>query len=257
MTIRDSQYFIFDGKTSEEMGLYNINISTGLLEETLQGNRTILETRIRGNNSPLFKEIQYEPLTIPVNFYFNDNFNNDSLAQTLYWLTPSFYKPLQFSENLNKIFYCLPVESPTLIHNCLKQGYLQLNFRCKWPWALSPIYEQIYDCTSTDETIIKFTNNGYMNVLPQLYIQVDSTNLTGNVSIFNLSNANKEFAFTGLLPEEIIFIDNFTGLITTDQSNLFRYDNHNNVFLELSRGVSNLKVVGKCKIKVRYQCVVF
>ena len=257
MTIRDSLYFIYDGKTSEEMNLYNVNLDSGMLEESLLGNRTILETSIRGNQSPYFKEIQYEPLTISTNFYFKDNFDNDKLANILYWLTPSYYKPLQFSENLNKVYYCLPIDSPTLIHNCLKQGHLQLNFRSKYPYALSSIYEQVYDCTSANETNIIFTNNGYMNVLPQLYIQVDSNNITGNISIFNLSNANKEFAFTSLLPEEIVFIDNKTGTITTDQSNLFRYDNFNNVFLELSRGVNYLKVVGKCKIKIKYQCVVF
>ena len=257
MTIRDSLYFIFDGKTSEEMNLWNINLDSGLLEETLLGNRTILETSIRGNPSPYFKEVQYEPLTIPVNFCFKDNFDNNKLAETLYWLTPSYYKPLQFSENMNKIFYCLPIDNPTLMHTGLKQGFIKLNFRCKYPWALSPIYEQIYDCTSADETNINFINNGYMNVFPQLDIEVDSSNTSGNVSIFNLSNANKEFAFTGLLPEEIVFIDNKTGTITTDQSNLYRYDNFNNVFLELLRGISNLKVVGKCKIKFKYQFVVF
>jgi len=257
LTIRDSLYFIFDGKTSEEMNLWNINLDSGLLEETLLGNRTILETSIRGNPSPYFKEVQYEPLTIPVNFCFKDNFDNNKLAETLYWLTPSYYKPLQFSENMNKIFYCLPIDNPTLMHTGLKQGFIKLNFRCKYPWALSPIYEQIYDCTSADETNINFINNGYMNVFPQLDIEVDSSNTSGNVSIFNLSNANKEFAFTGLLPEEIVFIDNKTGTITTDQSNLYRYDNFNNVFLELLRGISNLKVVGKCKIKFKYQFVVF
>jgi len=257
LTIRDSLYFIYDNKTSEEMNLYNVNLDSGMLEESLQGNRTILETQVRGNPSTYFKEIQYEPLTISVNFCFKDTFDNDKLAQILYWLTPSYYKPLQFSENLSKIFYCLPIDNPTLMHTGLKQGYIQLNFRCKYPWALSPIYEQIYDCTSNNETNIIFTNNGYMNVFPQLYIEIDSTNTLGNVSIFNLSNANKEFAFTSLLPEEIVFIDNKTGTITTDQSNLYRYDNFNNVFLELSRGVNYLKVVGKCKIKFKYQCVVF
>lgn len=257
MTVRDSMYFIYNNIKSEDMNLWNVNINSGLLEEQLLGNRIILETTIRGKNSPYFKEIQWEPLTIPVTFSFKDSFSNDDLAKLMYIFTPEYYKPLQFSNDLNKIYYAIPIDANTLTHNAVQNGFLTLNFRCKYPWAMSSIYERIYDCTSAEETNIKFTNNGYMKLLPQLYIEVADDNIAGNVSIFNLSNANKEFAFTNLNPGETVFIDNDTGLITTDQINAFRYDNHNNVFLELYRGVSNLKVVGKCIIKFKYQFVVF
>lgn len=315
MTIKESLYFTYDGIKSLDMGILNVNVSTGLQEEPFISERYIKEIKIKGRDKPYFQELEKSPLILNLSFAFEETWDSNKIRQITRWLCQDYYKPLYFSDDNTRIFYCMPVESSTLIHNCLKQGYINLTMRCDSPYAYSPVYNsEIYktgiediaelgtnetnitmtnhglttgdfivnksrndairqvtvvdsdnvtvdsvigqtegdfiDKYSSDDTInITFTNNGDLNLYPEIYIYKIGD---GDISIINNSNGGKEFKFTGLTSGEVLYIDNENEYIESD-TGLYRFNNHNEVFLEFVRGVNQLQVTGKLEFYFRYQ----
>jgi phage-related protein len=187
---------------------------------------------VRGRTVPYFQEIREKPLEFEVEFAFIDSWDNTSIRKIGQWLLKSYYKPLYFSDNPDRIFWAVVVDSPTLVHNSLKQGYVKLKFRCSDAYAYSPIYASpLYDYSSNPVagTTLTFTNNGDLSLYPEIWI----TNITANqtVSIFNQSNGNIEFKFVSLNANETVYIDNFNQFITTDVVGQYRYSNFNNNWL--------------------------
>ena len=122
-------------------------------EEPLTSERTIMTTKTRGRTSPYYNRTILEPLQFSVNFAFEEAWDDTKIRNVVNWLCgQSYYQPLYFGSQIDTIYYALVVESPTLIHNCLSQGYLQLTFRCNSPYAYSALNEVSYDFT-TDDTI--------------------------------------------------------------------------------------------------------
>lgn len=147
MTFRNALWFSYANIKSSDMGLINININSDMLEEPLVSERIIHEVKIKGNSKPYFQTIEYEPLQFNVSFAFEESWDSKKLREITRWLcSQEYYQPLFFSSDINKIFYALVVESPTLIHNSLSEGYINLTFKCKDNFSYSPIYEsKIFD----------------------------------------------------------------------------------------------------------------
>ena len=146
MTIRDALYFSYAGKKSIDYGIVNVNFSVGFQEEPFGYSRSIIEEKIRGRSKPYFKGIEKQPLTFTVNFAFEDTWDDEKIREIKRWLLEQdYYKPLFFSNDIDegdveRIYYALVVNDPVLVHNCLKQGYVTLTFRCNDSYAYSPIY---------------------------------------------------------------------------------------------------------------------
>ena len=97
---------------------------------------------------------------------------------------------------------------------------------------------------------MQFINNGDVNCQPILSLQKIGD---GDVSITNLSNGGSEFKLTSLIANEDLYIDNENEEIITSIPLTYRYDNHNGVFINMIRGVNNIKIIGTCKLQFRYQ----
>lgn len=254
--IRDSLYFTYNGKTSDEMGLINVNVgSNNSFEESFLPNRKIIEQTIRGNPSPYFIDVQYEPLVVPVSFAFLDYYDSDSIRSVARWLLTDYYAPLSFSDNYDRIFYAMVVDDSKLIHNGLKEGYLQLSFRCNSPYAFTPVYESsIYDYSSntvggTDYT---FVNVGDLACKPTITIQIISG---GTFTITNNSNSGQKLSFTGLSDNETLTIDCEAETIETDIPATYRYGNmsSDSEFLSMLYGNNYLNIKGNVKIQWKWQ----
>jgi phage-related protein len=255
MTIRESLYFTYAGISSTTYGITNVSISTGLYEEPFLSSRSIREQKIRGNDKPYFQEIEGSPLQISITFAFDDVWDDAKIREVARWLgSQTYYQPLHFSENPNRIFYCLAVDDSSLIHNGLKQGYVQMTMRCDSPYSYSPTYtSQLYDYSANvaGGTKLEFTNEGDLPLKPEIWITKVGV---GDVSIFNESNGNIEFKFTSLDDTEMVYVDNENEYIESDKVPItYRYSNFNNNYLKLFRGKSVLNIVGNCKIQLRYK----
>ncbi|MFE6075791.1 phage tail domain-containing protein [Paenibacillus sp. NPDC057886] len=144
ITIRDSLYFSFAGETSVKHGLINVNLNSGMQEEIFFPSREIIEEKVKGNDKPYFMRTETEPLKFPVSFAFEETWNTEKIREITRWLTQhEYYQELYFVNEdglgAERIFCAMFVEDSTLVHNCLKQGYINLTVRCDSPYSYSPI----------------------------------------------------------------------------------------------------------------------
>jgi phage-related protein len=145
MTIRDSLFFSYAGKKSIDYGIYNVNMDSGMQEEVFAATSEIVEESVKGRDKPYFQRLKREPLQFSVSFAFMDTWDSDKINEVTRWLTgQEYYQELYFTDeigmNPEKVYYALVVNEPLLVHNCLKQGYIKLTFRCDSPNAYSPTH---------------------------------------------------------------------------------------------------------------------
>ncbi|MDH6674229.1 hypothetical protein M2277_004921 [Paenibacillus sp. LBL] len=98
--------------------------------------------------------------------------------------------------------------------------------------------------------VIQFENAGDYTLKPEMWITKVGN---GDISIVNMTDNNREFKFTGLIDGETVYLHNEREYIETSLALVYRYDNFNDNFLELLRGINVLRVNGDAKIQFRYQ----
>jgi predicted phage tail component-like protein len=201
MAIRSSLYFIFNGEKSTDYGIYNVSVSSGMYDEPFIANRNISEVKIRGKDKPFYTTVTNDPLQFQLTFAIQDSFDSNKLRAIARWLTTSYYKPLQFSDNLDRVYYALLTSDSHLIHTG-SNGYITVNFRCDSPYSYSPVIESpVYDLSSNpaNGTTIQFNNTGDLSVLPEMWI--DKVGF-GEFEIINMTNGgtSTKFAYTPASP---------------------------------------------------------
>jgi phage-related protein len=254
MTIRDALSFHYAGETSDSYGLYNVNMNSGMLEEPFLAERTIREIKIRGKDEPYFSGIDYSPLQFALSFASKETWNNDKIRAVARWLHQPYYKPLFFTTNIDRIFYCVPVEGPALIHNGLSQGYVNLTMRCDGPYTYSRVYEQIANLSgnTASGTEISIRNLGDVPISPVIEVKIVSGS---SFSITNLSNAGIKMEFTGLAVNETLTIDCPNEEIISDLPLTYRYNqmSGDSRMMKLVYGNNRLLVKGNVLVKWIYQ----
>jgi predicted phage tail component-like protein len=249
--IRESVFFTFANRKSSDFGIYNVTTQSGMYEENFMTNRSIKEFTIRGRENPYLQEVVKDPKSFQLNFAFQDTWNDDLINEVARWLDVDFYQPLTFSEEQEKVYYVMPVNDATLIHNGLKQGYITLTMRCDSPYSYSHMkVTPWYDSSDKDSSIVEIYNYGDKTILPELFItKVDS----GDLTIINLSNKGEQTVFTSIFDSEELYVNGENEIIETNLPNIWRYDNFNDNHLKLYYGKNTLQISGKCKIKFQYR----
>lgn len=242
---------MYDGKRSDSFNICNVSINSGLYEEPFVSSRSLVETSIKGNDKPYLNWIKPEPLVLDLAFAFLTPWDDDSIQDVKEWLSQNYYKPLIFSDDVDRLYYCVLISDPKILHNGLCEGYCTLQFRCDGAYSYSPVYIDYWDLSDNTNSIIKEVKNlSKIECKPTLeIIKIDA----GDFTINNLSNGNAEFKFTGLLNNEIITVNNDSRRIDTNNPGTYRYDTFNDNYLSLPKGINRLKITGKCKINIKYQ----
>lgn len=252
--IKDSAYFEFDNEYSYDYDIINCNLSSGMTEEPFVAEVEIIETEIRGRDEPYFQEVKPKPLILDLVFAFKKGWTEESLQRVKRWLRKPYYAKMRFSENPDKIYYCILISDPQISHNGINQGYITCQFRCKSSYAHSHIYLESYDFSKESTNHFVFNNLGDVDVLPIITIKKLEK---GKVSILNLSNG-KEFGFSELEDNEIVQIDckrrNIESSLESTPPPIYRYDKLiNNYYMSLPYGKNRLKVDGKCFLDMKYE----
>jgi phage-related protein len=255
--IRESTSFTYRGRTSEDMGLINVNIgSSGMLEETFLAGRSILEEKIRGRDEPYFYGFTKEPLTIPVTFAFANGFDTDKLKEVAEWLTPDYYSELVFDYDWQRVYYAMVVDEPKLVHNAAGNGYIQITFRCNSPYSYSPTYQLASPLDLSSNTIsgtnYTFENLGNRKLKPIIYVEIVSGTA---FKIVNTSNSGRKIEFTGLAAGENLTVDCDMETIESDIPLTYRYANmtSDSDFIEMVPGKNYLKIYGQVLISFKWQ----
>ncbi len=248
-TMKDNLYFHYDGKSCKDFGLMNINLDGGMFEETLVANRTIVETEVKGSDTPLFHRIEEEALEFDMAIAFTGSFTDEDIDNVILWLFQENYKPLYFENKPNRVFYCMPVGSSSIVHNGLKEGYVTITMRCKSSKIESQTQiTDTYDVTATT-VHIEIMNNGHVEVFPEISIEK-----IGNGHITIMKN-DKIFEIRDLSDQEGVYIDTGREIIESDFIGVHRYENVIGEYHDMSLTIGNndFAVVGSCKIAFRYR----
>ncbi|MFJ7915857.1 MULTISPECIES: distal tail protein Dit [unclassified Lysinibacillus] len=135
--MKQSIQFIYDGVSSEDMGVFIAWSDDGLFEENFLPNRQIIEKKIANREKPYFQRVEHEPLSFSLSFAIADWENKETLRKLARWFFQPYYKPLVFDSNPNRVFYAIFEGEPQIFHNGLNEGYIELDIRCDSPYSYS------------------------------------------------------------------------------------------------------------------------
>lgn len=249
--IRQYTNFQYNGSNSIDMGVTHCSVDSGLYEELFTARRTLVETQTE--NRRYFKKIINEPLEFPMALYFDQELTQENIQAHVKWLFPDYYKPLYFENQVDRIFYCMPIDEPIIRHNGAGQGYLVVNMRCFDAYIYARPVTHTFDLSANTVSgmTIVLDNTGDIDVYPVLEI----TNLVDNQTVKIVNNVtNEETTFTGLSLGEVVTLDNDKEEISTSVPGVYRFSNHNDVFLRIVGLQNQFTVYGQCNLEFTYQC---
>lgn len=255
--MREAINFSFDGISSEDMGVIIASPNGGLFEEAFLPTRNIVETTVSSRNKPYFQRVESSPLSFSLSIFIQEWRDRQNLRQIAKWLMKDYYVPLVFETNPDRVFYAIFEGDSTLIHNGCKDGYVKLNVRCSSPFTYShtQVFEliQIREATPLSKTF-SLLNSGDMSIKPRMWITKQNGN--GSISIQN-EESNQTLTLSNLLNNEKIFIDLENDTIVSDLEylNIYRYEDHNNEWIELIEGENTLICNGDFDIEIEYEMV--
>lgn len=246
----NSIYFSYNGKTSDEIGVYLVSVESGMKETPFLSEREIISETVAGNDIPYVYRYARNPLVVNITLStLDDLWTFEKRREVARMLDIDSFEEFYTTDNIDKKYFLAYTGGIDLTHNGNEQGYLNIQMLNISPFTYSPMYTNTY-IFANETRIIEFTNYGDNSLYPEMWIKQKSD---GNVSIKNLSNGGKIFEFVDLTLGEEVYIDNKNHDIETDLSLTYRYDNFNNNYLELLRGVNRLEVTGDCDITFRYR----
>ncbi len=254
MPIKDSLYFNYDGINSTEHKLINVNFNVGLFDEYFLSEQELYIKQMPGRDAPYYMGNKKHSLQIDLEFAFEEGFGEDNeyIQNVSRWLfQEDYYKPLIFSNAQDKIYYCMYVGDPNLLHNCNKDGLIQISMRNIDPYIRSPFYES--DIYTSIESIT-FDNLGDVELLPIIQLEIlQDTDFT----LINNTNET-EMKFTGLLNGDVLEVDLRYQMIdaTNGENKIYRYDNLITDNLRIDVGENQLSVVehaNNWNMKLKYQ----
>lgn len=127
--------FMYDGITSQDMGVHIAWNDDGLFEDIFLPSRSIVEQKIAHREKPYFQRVEHEPLSFSLSFAIVDWEKKDTLRKLARWFFQPYYKPLVFDSNPERVFYAVFEGDSSVFHNGLNEGYIELNIRCDSPYS--------------------------------------------------------------------------------------------------------------------------
>lgn len=248
--IKESLYFNYAGIDSDEFGITNVTISTGLYEEPFMSSRSINEHKVRGRDKPYFQEVNREPNSLSLTFYPEGNWTEERLNEIARWLDVDFYEPLKFSAMPDRVFYAMCVDSGNMHHNGM-EGYITLTMRLDSPNSYSQeIVTSWYDLSTESPSIIEIENYGDKAIIPEIFIEKVGH---GDVVIEHVTKNYPPFYINNLKNKEAIYIDGESRIIQSNLPNTYRYSNSNKKYPVFTYGRNVIRVTGTCRIKFQYR----
>ena len=250
--MRESINFSFNGISSEDMGVYIAHEGGGLFEENFLPTRSIVETKVAKRDKPYFQRVEYEPLSFTLTIFIEEWKHRDNLRQIAKWLFQEYYQPLQFETNSNRIFYAIVEGDSSLIHNGMKKGYVTLNIRCNSPFSYSK--PNLHEGIKGSNGLYKVLNSGDMIIKPKIWITKTVTD--GDLSIEN-ENTGQTMTISNLQVNEQVYLNGENEEIVSSLEilNVYRHNDHNDVWLDLEVGDNSLILTGDFILEIEYQLI--
>lgn len=182
--MKQSIQFMYDGISSEDMGVFIAWDDDGLFEENFLPERKIIEKKIANREKPYFQRVEHEPLSFSLSFAIEDWESPDTLRKLARWFFQPYYKPLVFSSNPNRVYYAIFEGDSKLFHNGLNEGYIELDIRCDSPYSYSSE-------TTKENTEFRDSNKGK--------VILDNQSTFNSGDLYNMKNTSNGIAINTVL----------------------------------------------------------
>jgi len=251
------QNFTFDGITSESMGVSLVRQESGVFGVPYVSSRNILEDYPSRTIAPYFFRTQNQPLSFTLTFTcLDEDIDNTKLKAIASWLFQGDYKAFISEDNTDKIYYIMATNQIDFMTNGFDEGYLTVNFRCKFPYAMSlastPTYDSPYDVNQVTP-VTKFTINNACNVFEYFYPIYEITVGASATEIYLYNwETEQEVFFDELASGEVIYVDNQKNIITSSTGN-YKYDSFSKDWFKLIQGDNLIEIGGICTIEFYLQ----
>lgn len=251
--------FTYDGKSSTDYGLVLASLGkSGTGTAPLGVPFIIEEAKVKSNPKPFFYGVEVGPkLSFEVEMIYispdpnKPELTRQTIASILKWLLKKEYKEFRvIDEDYSNIIYnCIFTEPEQIQYDNSTYG-LKFTVVCDRPYGFrkQTITKQI-----TTSGTINISNLGFYNddIYPEIEIQMGAGG--GNISLVNTSDGNRNFAFTGLAGNEIVYVNNQRQEIYSSNS-VNRNTNFNfNWFRIAPKPVNAIAVTGTATITFRIE----
>lgn len=248
----DSVSFHYNGKNSDDLGIYLVKLETNMVRDPFLGEREIISEQIIGNDQPYLYDTKTSPLKATLTLSLLEGLWTTAKRRAIAdWLVTENFELFYSTDDINKRYYLMYEDGIDLFTNGNQQGYIEVSFMNISPYTYSPVYTVDHDLSLISvPTTIQFTNDGDTLLKPEIWITKYGA---GDFSIKNLTDGNREFKFTGLADQEVVYVDNKDRYIESDIPLTYRYDEFNGNFLFLVKGINSLEVTGSAYLSFRYE----
>lgn len=237
------------------MGVYLVNMDTGMKEDHFLGEKEVIQEQIFGNDIPyIYGEIN-KPLIIELTLSPLEGLWTTELRSKIgRWLDCGKFAELYSVDDINKRYFAKLTGNSSLHTNSMRQGYVTVQFQNIAPYAFSPSYELIWDESENTGTSTRtFINAGDARLYPEMHIEKIGN---GDIELKNLNDSGRVFKFENLLDGEEVYVDNYNRQIKTSLANEYRYDSFNKNYFSAVYGHNTIEVTGKAKIKFIYRNII-
>lgn len=202
--LKNAPHFIFNGKHTRDFNVTNVNVDTGLAEDTFLANRSLITERTRYSDKSYLLGVNDEPLQFKIRLLFDEHkFTNDNIRALKRWLYTDTFKEFVFDNeeesSIKVIFYAMVVDASTLRHNVINDGYLDLTFMTNSSKRYSEIMTEEYDFTETTlNKVLKNFKSKYGSLInnteglaKKLKQYIANTNYAGIEEFFKDKNVDR------------------------------------------------------------------
>lgn len=249
-----STKFYYDGVSSESMGLSLVRLNSGIFPVPYVSARDIIEEFPTMAKSPYTFKPKQQQYSINLAFStLSNNMNAAKLKSLATWLFKDDYKAFYTEDNPDKIFYLFASNQVDFMTNGADEGYFEVQFKSKFPYALTRSATPTYSINGTGSISITNDSNVFEYYYPEIEITVNSGT---SVTFTNTSDNSRVSSFTGLSVGETLYINNEKKQLISSTGN-YRYSGFNKNWLRLAQGSNTINVVGDVSIQFRTQFPVF
>jgi len=241
--------FVFNNVPSNTYGLGIVNLDTGTSDGDAGAAVEIYEKQVYRKSRPYFFGRSYDtPLEFEMTIASENVIDGNDRSLIESWLLGAQnYYPLQIlQEDLQDVYFnVIFTKSKNAYAGNMNFGMV-LHARCDAPWAWKFPQTLIKNYTGdviVDETFT-FYNQSAENDYMYPVISVTTNAIGDSVSITNITDSNREFAFTGLDTGETLGIDNYRQIITSSVPGAYRLGDFNKKWFRLLKGANRITLNG-------------
>ncbi len=246
--------FYYNGVSSASLGVYLIRTSSGLINLPYIPQRDLIEEFPTMSQSPFSSKSKAQQYQFTLAFSTLTNDMTTAKMKTIAtWLFQETYKPFYSTDEPDKIYYLFAINQVDFLTNGINEGYFEVTFKSKFPYALMRSSTVNYTINGTQTITINNLSNVSQYYYPVFQFTITDTS---SFSIQNLSDGNRSTTQNVVAIGETVYFDNAKRQIISS-TGLSKYADFNKTWLRLVQGENQLSVSSKCTLQFSLQFPIY